>query len=271
MSHRTQQPTRTAVIVKYEQKEYAKLCGAVWNGGKWMTDDPTTFNNSFNYCINNKSIINDDIPDLNDYILLHKFIPWEGSGEMTPTDEEKQKFKFYAFKCEYINHDKKKFYLFLHFIRQDDITTLNKVKFNNFYDLHLINRKHYKYNFNIDGCCHTFDKQESICHNNLFFSKIENAEKYKFFDVICGYKFNDYKKNNISKKQMTNIYNIIKYFNDNDDDFEQRWWTHKKDNFFQRFNGAFFKYLLHLNMNKDPLSEMTNIYPALSNIIYDYL
>ena len=266
--------TRTQLNINFNDKEAAKQCGAIWDSKnkKWTTNDIKTFNNSFEYVLKHKPFLNETYYDLEHYII-YNFMPWEGTGEITPTDEEKEQFKIYAFNVKCINQDKTKFYVFCYFMRQDDITTLNKVKFKNFYDLHLINRRHYKYNFNIDPQTYIYDKPESITDNNLFFSKKANAEKYKFFDMVSGFKFEDYKKNNISKEQIKSIYNIIKHFKDEGDDgvFINRWWNHTKDNFFKSFHSSFFKYALYINTGLDPLTQKTHIIKDVANIIYDYM
>ena len=241
--------TKTVLNIKFNDKDKAKMCGAVWEMDlkKWAYyGNIKTFQDSFDYLLNNKF-------DEDDFICV--------------ADRFSKKIKYYVYKKKYTFKKTTSFYVGRGqrsneyetgeigvyyedtlYINKNDIK--DKYKYLEIYNssiLRIMKEKHHRYKYN----------------KTVYFGLDSNYYKmYKSLDKVYTYDLSDYKENKISTIEIKRIYKLLKFINIIDR-------THQ--NFYKEFYGDFFKYALHLKMNIDPITTLTNMHKDVANIIYDYM
>lgn len=238
---------QTMLNISFNEKELAKKCCASWSmeKKKWTTTDEKTFYNSFNYIKNNDIIL--DVENL--YTL----------GFRKVYDKFSETITFYAFKVSYVYektisarrggtdlvYDTGVGFKNMMFININD----EQLYHLNFYgSSKLINDKHCEYISGVDVYFRT-DK-------NWFY-------RYKTFNDVHDYDYQDFIDNKINKKKVQQVYNIIK--------------TYKKKNItgnsyhYNRIISNLFRHSIYLKMNIDPITTLTNINTDVANIIYEYV
>jgi len=243
--------TTTPLNIAFQYKDYAKMCGASWDARikKWTisNDDYDVFMNSYNYLIEHKTF------DENEFIMVSKRF--------------EKKLKYYQFKVEIKRKRRGSYNSFSFDLSDDDddvCTFMALRKFINKNDI-----KHYYEYLDIKHYEITYIKKKYYKYSNensLFFKIGSNYYKrYKSFDKVYKYTIHDYIEHKISTAEIKRIYNFIKNLGSGDV---------KRLNYCcmnHSFVGNFFKYILHLNLGYDPISQCTNINKDVANIIYDYV
>lgn len=233
--------TKTVLNIKFNDKDKAKMCGAEWNMDlkKWVYyGNIDLFQNSFDYLLNNKF-------DEDDFIIV--------------ADRFSKKIKYYVYKKK---HTFKKtmgkydietgeigtYYEDTLYINKNDIKDKYKYfKIKHSYMESIMKKNHCIYKYN---------------HIAYFRTDSINYKMYKSLDKVYTYDLSDYIKNKISTIEIKRIYNLIKSI---------KIVNRMHGLFYNSFYGDFFKYILHLNLGYDPISQCTNINKDVANIIYDYM
>jgi hypothetical protein len=243
---------KNVLNIKFNEKEIAKTCCATWSPDikKWTTNDKDTFYNSFNY------LLNTDLSKLETFDLEGL----ENLGFRLVYEKFSKTIKFYHFKVSYV-YDKTLCarrggadYVY------DQGVGVKKMLFINLNDNQL---QHLKFDgstkfINIKHCMH-------VSNQHIFFNinKLGSFQCYKTLNKVINYDLDDYNENKINEKQLRQVYNTIKTYNEKN--------IHGNKYRHDLFIGQFFRYALHLKMNIDPITTSTNMHKDVANIIYDYL